>query len=323
MRPFAYAQPNEVSEVVALAGSHRGAQIVAGGTDILNLMRDEVESPEVLIDINRLALSGIAERGALIEIGALTRMRDASDSALLRSEAPGMVAALMGASPQIRNMASIGGNLLQRTRCPYFRDPGSACNKRMPGSGCPAIRGESRGAAVFGWSDDCVAVHASDLAVALTALDASVRVVGPVGPRLIAMKDLYPDPDPMRRADNALDTGEILVAVELPTSNLARTSTYLKVRDRASFGFALTSAAVGVHLVGGRVEDIRIVLGGVAPRPWRVADAEDDLIGRELTDDAIAKCATIAANGARPLPGNQYKVELIRRSVSTALRRLR
>ncbi|HJW25628.1 MAG TPA: xanthine dehydrogenase family protein subunit M [Rhodocyclaceae bacterium] len=319
MTPFAYQRPARVDEAIA-AGADRGARFVAGGTNLLDLMKIDVEEPAVLIDINRLPLAAIEATPAGVRIGALARMADVAAHPAIVDGYPAVSQALLAsASPQLRNMASIGGNLMQRTRCTYFRDTAFPCNKRVPGSGCSAIPGDHRRHAVLGVSSACIAAHASDLAVALVALDASLRLRGPRGERSLPLDDFYRLPGDTPQVENALQPGEMIVAVDLPASSPARRSLYLKIRDRASFEFALVSAAVGLDLAGGAIREARVALGGVGAKPWRARAAEDRLRGQVPGPEVFAAAAGAALEGAQPHPDNAFKVELARRTLVRAL----
>ncbi|GAA4035971.1 xanthine dehydrogenase family protein subunit M [Allokutzneria multivorans] len=320
MRPFHYAKPGSVAEAVRVLGANPDAEVIAGGTDLVTLLRDGVRAPNQLVDVNGLGLDRLAwQQDGGVHIGALCR--NAVDDSRLRRAYPALVLALRsGASPQIRNRASFGGNLLQRTRCAYFRLPEFDCNKRAPGSGCAALTGDGAQTALFGASPSCVAVHPSDCAVALVALNAVVRVEGPSGVRRIPVEEFHVLPGDAPQRETVLRRDEVVVAIELPP---APPSHYLKFRDRTSFAFALVSAGVAVEVSGGVVRSARIVLGGVAPKPWRCGAAERELVGGPFTEASIAKAGDAATEGAKPRPGNEYKVELVRRVVRRALTELR
>ncbi len=323
MENFAYERPASVADALRLA-QRPGAAFVAGGTNLLDLMKGGVASPVLLVDVTRLPLAAVeptADGG--LRIGALVRNADLANHALVRGRWPLLSQALLaGASPQLRNMATTGGNLLQRTRCPYFHDTAfEACNKRAPGSGCAARGGFNRSHAVVGASALCVATHPSDMCVALAALRATVLVEGPRGARRIPMADFHRLPGDAPERDTTLDAGELVIAVELPPSPaFAAASHYLKVRDRASYAFALVSVAAALDLRDGRVHDAALALGGVAHKPWRVAAAEQALVGRPLDDRSVGEAANLLLAGAAPLPGNAFKVELARRAVARTLR---
>jgi xanthine dehydrogenase YagS FAD-binding subunit len=322
MRTFHLDRPDTVEQAVRILATDRTAEPIAGGTDLVTLMRDGIRSPGRLVDLGGLGLDRVEWRSdGTVRIGAFCT--NALDDRRLRTELPVVVAALRsGASPQIRNMATFAGNILQRTRCVYFRLPEFACNRRTPGSGCASIEGDSSKQAIFGTSGSCIAVHPSDLAVALTAVEADVLVRGPRGARRIPMAEFHLLPGDSPHTETALRPGELVTAVEIPKSGYRHRSHYLKFRDRASFAFALTSAAVAVEERGGVVRTARIALGGVAPRPWRATAAETALTGRPFDDASIEAAAQAAVTGAQPQRDNAYKVELVRRVVRRALTEL-
>jgi xanthine dehydrogenase YagS FAD-binding subunit len=320
MRPFSYARAAGEDAAIAALRRNPGARLVAGGTNLLDLMKLDVEQPDALLDINPLPLSRIDTTPRGLRIGALARMADVAASATVRQRAPAVAEALLAsAAPQLRNMASIGGNLLQRTRCGYFRDTAFACNKRQPGSGCPAIPGEHRMHAILGTSEHCIATHPSDLAVALIALDAAVVLRGADGEHKVALVDFYLTPGATPDRENVMRPGELLVAVEVPDSPVAARSRYLKVRDRASFEFALVSAAVGLDVDGDRIDGARVALGGVGTKPWRATEAERLLVGQPPTLPAFAAAAEAAVSGATPRPRNAFKVQLAQSTLVRAL----
>ncbi|WP_158890137.1 FAD binding domain-containing protein [Amycolatopsis anabasis] len=322
VRPFHLTRPRSVAEAVGVLARDPGAAAIAGGTDLITLARDGIAAPSRLVDLGGLGLDRIEWRpDGTVRIGALCR--NAVDDARLRAEFPVITEALRsGASPQIRNMATFGGNLLQRVRCPYFRQPEFACNRRAPGSGCAAADGDGSRQAIFGASPACIAVHPSDLAVALRAMDAVVLVAGPSGSRRIPLDELHLLPGDTPHRETSLGRAEVITAIEIPPRPFGRRSHYLKFRDRASFAFALVSAAVAVELQGGVVRSARIALGGVAAKPWRGPAAEAALTGRRFAAAAIAAAADAAVAGAAPRPDNAYKVELVRRVVRRALSEL-
>jgi xanthine dehydrogenase YagS FAD-binding subunit len=297
-----------------------GAKYIAGGTDLMQLMKDWVERPGRLIDIDGLPLDQIQIDDSGGRIGALVRMADLADHPEFRRRYPVVAEALIAsASPQVRNMATIGGNLLQRTRCLYFRDVGSPCNKREPGSGCPAIPGEHRRLAILGGSDHCIATHPSDLAVALTALDAAVELRGASGTRVVPVNEFYLLPGDRPERETVMTSGELITAILLPPAGSGERSHYLKLRDRASFEFALVSAAVSVVRDGDRIGSARVAMGGVGTIPWRLPRVEAALAGVPATPDAIMAAAAHAADGARPLPENGFKAKLMQRVLTRAL----
>jgi xanthine dehydrogenase YagS FAD-binding subunit len=312
MRPFELTAPTTVEAAVAGAGT-----FLAGGTTLVDLMKLNVLTPPRVADINRLPLRGIESNADGLRIGALERM---SDVAAHPDVYPAISLALLrSASQQLRNMASIGGNLLQRTRCGYFRDVAMPCNRRAPGSGCSAIDGANRMHAILGTSDSCVATHASDLAVALVALDARVRIVGPAGERTIALTDLYRLPGDTPEIEHDLAEGELIADVLVPRLDWARNSTYVKVRDRQSYEFALTSAAVALDIRDDHVVDARVAVGGVGTVPWRLPSVERELRGAPITAAAFEAAASVAADGAKPLSDNGFKVSLVKRTIVRAL----
>jgi xanthine dehydrogenase YagS FAD-binding subunit len=316
-----YDRAGNVDEAVRLA-QQPGTRFIGGGTNLLDLMKGDVEHAVRLVDITHLPLAAITELpdGGL-RLGALARNADTANHPLVRERYPMLARAILsGASPQLRNMATNGGNLLQRTRCPYFYDSGfDMCNKRKPGSGCGALDGYNRLHAILGASGHCVAVNPSDMSVALAALDANVRVRGAGGERSIAFTDFHRLPGDTPERDNTLQPGELIVAIDLPPSPYATHSTYLKVRDRASYAFALVSVAAAVEMRNGAVQSARIALGGVAHKPWRSKAAEAALSGQKLDDAVLRAAADAAISGAVGLPHNTFKIELARRAVRRAL----
>ncbi|MBP0625186.1 FAD binding domain-containing protein [Cupriavidus consociatus] len=308
------------SEAEALAAAAAGARFIAGGTTLVDLMREHVEQPAHLVDINALPLNHIHVEGDELVIGALARMSDVAAHADVCRLHPVISESLVeGASPQLRNMASIGGNLLQRVRCPYFRMLDAACNKRSPDSGCAAVDGLHAGNAILGVSDHCSATHPSDLAVALVALDAVVHVRGPHGARHFPVEDLYVLPGTTPHLEHSLRPGELIVEVRIPPLAYARTARYLKVRDRASYEFALVSAAAAYEVRDGAIQAARLACGGVGTRPWRMRAAELALQGKPPTRASFEAAALATIAGATPLPGNRYKVALLQRTVVRAL----
>ncbi|HET6275966.1 MAG TPA: xanthine dehydrogenase family protein subunit M [Candidatus Cybelea sp.] len=320
MNPFAYVRPEAPPDATGAAARDHRARYIAGGTNILDLMKIAVEMPPVLIDINGLPLTAIELTGETIRIGALARLTDVAADAGVRARLPLVAIALeQSASPQLRNMATIGGNLLQRTRCPYFRDVATPCNKRAPGSGCGAIGGENRREAILGTSEHCIATHPSDLAVALAALDATVHVAGARGDRDIALHEFYRTPGDTPQIETALLPGELIVAVSLPLLSYGSRSTYLKVRDRAQYDFALASAAVALDISAGTIREARIALGGVGTIPWRAPQAEAMVKGAPATRATFERSAVAALAGARGYGGNDFKVALAKRTLVRAL----
>jgi xanthine dehydrogenase YagS FAD-binding subunit len=324
MHPFSLSRAGDAATAIAAHAHDPALAFIAGGTDLLGLMKDRAALPERLLDIN--GLPDMARVEALpdggLRIGALARMSDVAADAEVRRRFPVIAEALLfAASGQLRNMATIGGNILQRTRCPYFRDGDDLpCNKRRPGSGCAALQGLNRNHALFGWSQACVATHASDVAVAFAALDARVIVRGPDGERSIPFGDFHRLPGDTPQRDTTLERGDLIVAVEVPAQEAGRASHYLKVRDRQSYEFALVSAAAVVATDGQRIRSARLALGGVAHKPWRLAAAETALGGASLVDvEALNSAIATSFADARPLADNGFKVELARRVALRAL----
>lgn len=318
MHPFMFSRVDD--ESAALAAGTAGARYIAGGTTLVDLMRETVERPDRVVDINALPYREIDLQPTRLRIGALVRMSDLAADPGVREQFPMIVQALeASASAQLRNMASIGGNLLQRPRCLYFRDVSAACNRRDPGAGCAAIGGRNRTHAILGTSEACVATHPSDLAVALTALDAALVLRGPDGESRMPIAEFHRQPGNTPDRENNLPAGHLITAVEVPVIPEARRSGYLKVRDRASYEFALSSAAVGLDIRDGRVRGARVAAGGVATVPWRLPAVEGAVLGRPASAETWRAAAQLAAEGARPLPENGFKVELLRRTVERQL----
>jgi xanthine dehydrogenase YagS FAD-binding subunit len=324
MRPLSYARAPTLHEAIAVVSADPAAAFLAGGTTEVDLVRAGVLHPDLLVDINALPLAKIdslADGG--VRVGALARMTDVARSRVIVDRYPAVSQALLlGASEQLRNMASIGGNLCQRVRCPYFRDTAAPCNRRAPGTGCSALEGINRGHAILGTSEHCIATHPSDLAVALVAFDAVVHTIGPDGEaRETAIDDFYLLPGDAPHIEHPLDHGELIVAVELPPLRIARASLYLKLRDRQSYEFALVSVAAAMEVHDGRVADVRLALGGVGAKPWRALRAEEALIGAAATPERFAGAAAVELEAAQVRRGNAFKVELAQRAVVRALTR--
>jgi len=326
MRPFKYTRIDTIPSAVKLAGANINAKFLAGGTNILDLMKEDVAQPDELIDISALKLTQIrvltdgVNKGG-VSIGALAKNAETANHELIRMQYPLLTQAILaGASAQIRNMATNGGNIMQRTRCPYFYEVAMPCNKRVPGSGCGAMEGINRMHAIFGWSEKCIAVHPSDMAVALAAYDAIVLVQNREGQqRRFSFTDFHRLPGEMPEKDNNLVAGELITAIELPRNNYADHTYYLKVRDRSSYAFALVSVAAGLELNGNKIASARIAMGGVAHKPWRALRAEQLLAGKEPTEANFKAAAELEMEAAKPLAGNKFKVELGKRSIVRAL----
>ncbi|MBA2736907.1 MAG: xanthine dehydrogenase family protein subunit M [Pyrinomonadaceae bacterium] len=321
MRPFKYSRATDAGNAVSQISANNQAKFLAGGTNLLDLMKEDVERPNELIDVAKLNFTQIKSMNGGVSIGALAKNTDTANHPLVRQNYPLLTQAILaGASQQIRNMASNGGNLLQRTRCSYFYDVAMPCNKREPGTGCGALEGINRMHAVFGWSNECVAVHPSDMCVALVALDAVVKVQGKDGKeRSIPFADFHRLPENNPQKDTNLNQGELITAIELPKNNFADKSYYLKVRDRASYAFALVSVAAALETNGGKIKQARIAMGGVSHKPWRATQAEQFLAGKDATEANFKLAAETEMKSAKPLEHNKFKIELGRRAIVRAL----
>ncbi|MFH8534506.1 FAD binding domain-containing protein [Streptomyces tendae] len=320
MHPFTYTRVSDTRE--AIDAGRRSGRFVAGGTTLVDLMRETVERPEYLVDISGLPLHEVSTtaRGGL-RIGALVTMAEAAAHPKVRTLFPVVSEALeLSASAQLRNMATIGGNIMQRTRCAYFRDVTADCNKRQPGSGCSAQQGFNRTHAILGTSDSCVATHPSDVAVAFAALEATVHLLGADGTREVAFADFLLRPGSTPNREQRIRDGELITAVEIPALPTPLASGYLKVRDRQSYEFALASAAVALHVRGGVIREAKVAAGGVGTVPWKLPAVERRLIGERPSEDLWTQAAAQAADGSRPLRHNKFKVELLKRTVERQLR---
>src|SRR5438105_2955896 len=325
MHPFTLERPRDLATALELR-AHAGrndapVEYIAGGTDMVQLLQEYVRRPERLVSLVGLLDDHIDLGPQGLRLGAGATMAEVAAHPGVVEQFPLIAEALLAsASPQVRNLATIGGNLLQRTRCPYFRDVGyAACNKRAPGSGCAAIGGENRWHAVLGTSENCIAVHASDLAVALAPLDAVVELRGADRQRAVTLSDLYLLPEATPHMETVLEPGEVISAVTVPVNPAGRRSHYLKVRDRASFEFALVSAAVALEMDGALIRQARIALGGVGTKPWRVTRVEEALAGANLDQATLRRAAALAADGAQGRGGNGFKIELMQRAIVRAV----
>ena len=319
MKPFSYVRPADTRAAIAAAGES-GACFLAGGTTLIDLMRLEVMSPTALVDLGPLPLTAIERYGDGLRIGAMARNSDVATHALVVERYPLLAQAILaGASQQVRNMATVGGNLLQRTRCPYFRDLAVPCNKRAPGTGCSALEGYTRSHAILGTSASCIATHPSDMCVALAALDAVVHTRNGGRERAIPIGDLHSLPGEHPEVEHVLEQGELITQIELPASPFAAHARYVKVRDRAAFAFALASAAVGLDVAEGRIRAARIALGGVATKPWRSLEAEQALVGQAPSRASFERAAAAAIVGPKPRRDNAFKVDLVKRTIVRAL----
>ena len=321
MQPFEYLKAESPQAVIGALGRAPKAKVLAGGTNLVDLMKQNVERPTELIDVNRLQLAEITEQpDGGVRLGALARNAETANHPLVRSRYPMLAQAILsGASPQLRNAASNGGNLLQRTRCYYFYDPAyTACNKRSPGSGCAALKGYNRIHAILGASVDCIATHPSDMCVALSALSAVVRVQGARGERMIRFDDFHRLPGKSPEVDTNLRPDELILSIDLPKSPYAQNSAYIKARDRASYAFALVSAAAALEVEGGTIRSARLSLGGVAHKPWRAEAAEHMLVGKPAEESSYRAAASAALAGAKTYEHNAFKVEMAKQVIVRA-----
>ncbi|MDB5648353.1 xanthine dehydrogenase family protein subunit M [Methylobacterium sp.] len=320
MNRFDYVRPTTVDEAVRAVASGANARFIAGGTNLVDLMKYNVERPERLVDITRLPLDRIEERDGGLSLGALVTNSTVAYDSQVNARYPLLASAILaGASGQLRNAATTGGNLLQRTRCYYFYDDATPCNKREPGSGCSAIGGVNRIHAILGASPACIATHPSDMCVALAALEATVRVAGPGGERTIPFAAFHRLPDETPERDTNLAPDEIVLSVDLPDEDFGAHHTYLKLRDRLSYAFALVSVAAVMRLDGDTIQTARFALGGVAHKPWRNAEAEAFLAGKPATQETFAAAADIVVAQAQPQSENAFKIELARRALIRGL----
>ncbi|MGW4395119.1 FAD binding domain-containing protein [Amycolatopsis nivea] len=327
MKPFAYGKPATTAEAVRAVAAEPSAMFLAGGTNLVDHLKLGVARPERLVDVTGLMSTEIREADGELVIGAGVRNSDLAADRRVRERYPVLAEALLsGASPQLRNMATVGGNPLQRTRCVYFQDVTTPCNKRSPGSGCSALGGYTRHHAILGASDQCVATHPSDMAVAMAMLDARVHVLGPSGERTLPFTDLHRLPGEHPERDTVLEHGELITDITLPATSWSRRSTYRKVRDRASYAFALVSVAVGLSISDGIVEDVRLAFGGIAHKPWRAERAEEVLRGARPSADVFRAAADAELADARALDGldggNAFKIPLAARTLTAVLRDL-
>lgn len=320
MKPFQYTRAvTQQNAIDAIAKP--GTKIIAGGTNLIDLMKRGVTAPDKLVDINHLPLKGIAQTKTGLHIGALALNSVLSENSLVIEKQPLLSMALKaGASPQLRNMATVGGNMMQRTRCAYFYDTTMPCNKRVPGSGCGAIGGYNRMHAIFGTSEQCIAVHPSDMCVSLAALDATVIVSGKKGERRIPFTDFHRLPGDHPEHDNTLAPGEMITGVDIPDNKFAKNSYYLKIRDRQSYAFALVSVAAALEIDGGTIKNARLAMGGVAHKPWRLYDAEKALVGKPANEDSFKMAAQIAMQGAKGYGNNSFKLKLAPATIVEALK---
>ncbi len=318
---FEYTRVSSVKAAVDTLAKHSTAGFIAGGTNLVDLMKKGVTTPTRLIDINNLPLKQIEESAAGLKIGALAINSEVSENEIVKKNYPLLAMALKaGASPQLRNMATVGGNMMQRTRCPYFYDISMPCNKRQPGTGCAALQGYNRMHAIFGASNKCIAVHPSDMCVALAALDATVTVSGPKGERKILFTDFHRLPGDAPEKDNTLLKGELITGITIPKNSFTKNVYYLKIRDRASYAFALVSVAAALELNGDTIKQVRLAMGGVAHKPWRLTAAENFLKGKTATIANFQQAATIAMKDAKAYGHNNFKLKLAPNAIIESLK---
>ena len=318
---FGYTRVSTPKAAIDAVRKDSSAQWIAGGTNLVDLMKKGVTTPEKLIDINNLPLKEIRKEGNKLHIGALALNSEVAENDLVRREQPLLSLALQaGASQQIRNMATVGGNMMQRTRCSYFYNTDMPCNKREPGTGCGALKGFNRMHAIFGTSENCIAVHPSDMCIALVALDATVLVTGPKGDRRIPFQNFHRLPGDAPQKDNTLERGELITGIEIPDNPYKEHVHYLKVRDRTSYAFALVSVAAAVDLQGDRIRDVRLGMGGVAHKPWRLTEAENFLKGKTASEATFRQAAELAMKGAKGYGHNNFKVKLAPNTLVEALK---
>jgi xanthine dehydrogenase YagS FAD-binding subunit len=321
MNQFQYVRAAKPQAAIDAVAKDANAKFIAGGTNLVDLMKRGIMTPQKLVDINRLPFNKIEREGNGLRIGALALNSAVADDKQVRERQPLLALALnAGASGQLRNMATVGGNMLQRTRCAYFYDLTMPCNKREPGTGCGALEGINRMHAIFGFSDKCIAVHPSDMSVALVALDATVLVSGPKGDRRIAFADLHRLPGDMPEKDTNLEAGELITAVDIPDGPFTKHVHYQKVRERASYAFALLSVAAALDLDGTTIKGARLAMGGVAHKPWRLAAAEQALVGKPATEETFRQAAAVAMQGAKAFKHNAYKLRLGPNTIVQALK---
>jgi xanthine dehydrogenase YagS FAD-binding subunit len=321
MIQFSYSRAATQKAAIDASAKNTSAKFIAGGTNLIDLMKKGVENPDKLIDINNLPLKEIKKLPGSLHIGALALNSDVSENKLVVQTQPLLALALKaGASAQLRNMATIGGNMMQRTRCFYFYEPSLPCNKREPGSGCGAMEGINRMHAIFGFSDKCIAVHPGDMSIALAALDATVLVSGAKGNRRIPFADFHRLPGDTPQLDTNLQKGELITAVEIPDGPFTINVHYLKVRDRASYAFALVSVAAALDLKGKTIKGVRLALGGVAHKPWRLTESEKALTGKQVSEETFRQAAEIAMQGARGFEHNSFKLTMVPNAIVEALK---
>ena len=318
---FEYVRVSTTRAAVDAMVKDSGAQWIAGGTNLVDLMKKGVADPTRLVDVTKLPLKEIKKDGNKLHIGALSLNSEVAENELVRKDQPLLALALKaGASQQIRNMATVGGNMMQRTRCPYFYNTDMPCNKRQPNSGCGALQGFNRMHAIFGASDKCIAVHPSDMCIALVALDATVLVTGSKGNRRIPFQNFHRLPGDTPQRDNTLERGELIIGLEIPDNNFQQHVHYLKLRDRTSYAFALVSVAAAVELQGDAIKDVRLAMGGVAHKPWRLTEAEKFLKGKQASESVFRQAAEVAMRGAKGYGYNNFKLKLAPNAIIETLK---
>lgn len=321
MNQFQYVRANTAKTAIGALAKDPSATFLAGGTNLIDLMKNGVTAPQKLVDINPVPLTEIRKQNNSLYIGALATNSDVADHKLVLQNQPLLSMALnAGASAQLRNVATVGGNMMQRTRCFYFNNPDLPCNKRQPGSGCGALEGYNRMHAIFGASPQCVAVHPSDMAIALAALDTTVLVSGPKGERRILFTDFHRLPGDHPEKDNNLMKGELITGIEIPDNTFSKNVHYLKVRDRNSYAFALVSVAAALDIKNNTIKEARLAMGGVAHKPWRLTEAEKSLIGKPATEATFKQAAAIAMQGAKGLKFNSFKLKMAPNTMIQALK---
>lgn len=318
---FQYIRPSSTSAAVNAIAKDASSMFIAGGTNLVDLMKKGITNPSKLIDITHLDLRKVEKQGNKVIIGALTLNSELSENDIITAQHPLLSLALKaGASQQIRNMATVGGNMMQRTRCPYFNATDMPCNKRVPGSGCSAIKGYNRMHAIFGTSDKCIAVHPSDMCVALAALDANVIVTGAKGKRQMKFTSFHRLPGELPQKDNNLEKGELITHIEIPNNSFTKNVHYLKIRDRASYAFALVSVAAALNLDGNQIKDVRLAMGGVAHKPWRLTETETFLKGKEANEDVFKQAAGLSMKNAKTFGHNNFKIKLGANAIAQTLK---
>jgi len=318
---FQYIKASSPASAVTAITKDNSSMFIAGGTNLVDLMKKGITNPQKLIDITHLELNKIEKKNNKVVIGSLALNSDVADDEMINTDFPLLALALKaGASPQIRNMATVGGNLMQRTRCSYFNSTDMPCNKRQPGSGCGALKGYNRMHAIFGASGKCIAVHPSDMCVALAALDAAVNVTGEKGNRQIKFSEFHRLPGETPQIDNSLAKGELIVSIEVPANNFTRNIHYLKVRDRSSYAFALVSVAVALNIDNGIIKEARLAMGGVSHKPWRLTETENFLKGKNISEDVFKEAGELSVHNAKGYGHNNFKIKLSANSVADALK---